>query len=269
MKIDLRCPVEVRKCELTLFDRGLPRAYIQLFNLANAAVSSIEGVAHWLETMALRWKSARFRWKHRALMRAAHFPLPYRLRKQWQQTSKLYLPAFVLRRMGRIGLLKAAYASNFRAGAAQWARGSRPGSLGWPGRDAIRTANPPALGFVCAAGPTLWMPGNACGACAIAKYASLVSRVPLLATNFLHCPLPSMPRLRNRNSPSRWNSRTPKIAVPEANAQKTAAFGSPLRSWPWRFLLGLLAASVDGWLEPSVPTPPPRQNVGKNLLYLL
>ena len=48
MKIDLRCPVEVRKCELTLFDRGLPRAYIQLFNLANAAVSSIEGVAHWL-----------------------------------------------------------------------------------------------------------------------------------------------------------------------------------------------------------------------------
>src|SRR5699024_10119727 len=28
-------------------------------------------------------------------------------------------------------------------------------------------------------------------------------------------------------------------------------------------LLGLLAASVDGWLEPSVPTPPPGQMVAK------
>lgn len=48
MKIDLRCPVEVRKWEVTLFDRGLPRAYIQLFNLTNAPLSTIEGLAHWL-----------------------------------------------------------------------------------------------------------------------------------------------------------------------------------------------------------------------------
>lgn len=47
MKIDLSCPVEVRTVEITVFDRGLPRAYVHLFNLAKSTVCAVEGLAHW------------------------------------------------------------------------------------------------------------------------------------------------------------------------------------------------------------------------------
>ena len=47
MKIDLHCPVEVRKWDIAVFDRGLPRAYIHLFNLSHLPILSLEGQAHW------------------------------------------------------------------------------------------------------------------------------------------------------------------------------------------------------------------------------
>ena len=263
MKIDLRCPVEVRKCELTLFDRGLPRAYIQLFNLANAAVSSIEGVAHWLGNDGSEVEIRPFSVETpRAYARSA-FSIALSPQEAMAADIEIVFTRVCFAENGPDWIAESGVCIELPP--PEPLSGQEEAALvRLAGQGATQYAQLIPGAWICVCGRANALDAGQCVRCMRDREVCL-TRFTRSAARYKLPPLPTSIHAAPPEPEFPFPLEQPQAKNRRSRSERAESrrFWLAIALLALAILLGLLAASVDGWLEPSVPTPPPGQMVAK------